>query len=174
MVVRRPQKDSEESTGTDKPELELMERLVKKSLDVNPSLKAGRDTRGALEALRQQAVARSKQSPGESGGTSGAAEPGSDLSSRRQSAIAFFLDQKASEFQGQIDDIIARERALEAERAHLRERVLDEVADFFGLMSGGADSPEAHHVLRDHLAFLKSLGVSESDIVTRARRRAGR
>ena len=116
-----------------------------------------------LANLRQQAIAQSKQ-----GGGAPSAAPKASVAERRKSTIAFFLEQKAGEFEEVEADISTREKALQQERRELQGRVTDEIADFLGLMSGGVETPEARDILHHQRAFLTQLGISEVDLLKRA------
>ena len=51
MVLKRPGKIEGVEPPAEEADLELMEHLVKKSLDVNPGLRAGRSTQEVLQSL---------------------------------------------------------------------------------------------------------------------------
>lgn len=160
MVIRRSKEDDPKS------DVELMEHLVKKSLDVNPHLRSGRRTGEVLRELKEEAVARAQaEQPS-------ASKRQANVSDRRKSTIAFFLEQKAGEFKDQLADITAREKLLQQEKDALKATVADDIADFLALMAGAADSPEAREVLREQRAFLTALGLTDGDVIERARHRA--
>lgn len=171
------------AAGADGADVELMEELVRKSLQVNPSLKDGKSTGQVIDDLRSMALERSARHGGPGGqGGAGAARggggrpeaPADERSERRVKTISFFLLQKQEELAEQEADLAAQERALAKRRQELTARLLDEVAEFFGLMAGGAESPEARTALRQQRAFIEQLGVSEADLARRARRKGER
>ncbi len=169
MVLKRP-----EATPNQEPEpkAELIEHLVKKSLDINPNLRGGKDTREVLEDLKREALARSKQGGGAAPaeGPAAASAPRANLAERRKSTMAFFFEQKAQEFDGAIADLDARERLLHKERKELQERFTADLTDFVALMAGG-DSPEVREVLKEQRAFLTKLGANEQEILRQAKGR---
>ncbi len=165
MVVKRRRAPYSEPTPAE-PDVELMEQLVKKSLDVNPELRGGKSTHEVLAALREEAIARSK-----SGGTSQPEQPTTSLADRRRGTIAFFLEQKVKEFGESEADISAREKVLRAERAELQARVVDDIEVFLALLSDGNESPEVRMVLTQFKHFLQQLGTSETQLLAAARRR---
>jgi hypothetical protein len=188
MVIKRPDMQSKGA----EPDLEIMEQLVKKSLEINPQLKDGKNTRQVLADLRNQALARSKSGSGGGGPSSmgggqstmgqarsvgsapaaTAAKP--DMAARRKNTISFFFEQKASEFEESVVDINMREKALQKEKNELQQRFFDELVDFFTLMAGGAQSPESRAVLVEQRAFLSQLGVAEADLIREVQRRGNK
>ena len=169
------------ATDGDQDDIELMEELVRKSLKVNPALKDGRDTTQVLDDLRSQAVGKSERhsggratrpsmKPGRAGKQTAPAAV-DNRTERRVKTITFFLHQKMEDLEEQEADINAQERILANKRQEIKATAIDEIADFFGLMSGGAESPEAREGLRQYRTFLDQLGVSEVDIARRARRK---
>ena len=165
MVLKRPQKAETPKESCSDSDLQLMEHLVKKSLDVNPGLRAGRSTQEVLQNLRKEAV-----SPAGSQ-ASASAKPKASVSEKRRKTMEFFLEQKAEEYRESADHIALRMKALEHELTGVRETTVDELIDFLSLISGGTDSPEAREVLRTYRDLLKELGVSDSDILEAASNR---
>jgi hypothetical protein len=164
MVVKR--RRSSPATQEAKPDVDLMEQLVKKSLEVNPQLRDGKSTREVLAGLREEAVSRSKSHGQEP------EAPQPSLSERRSGTIAFFLEQKAKEFHESERDIIEREMRLRAERTNLQRRVIDEIEVFLALVSDGKDSPEARAILTRSRTFLQQLGTNEKQLLAASRRRS--
>ena len=162
MVLKRPQKAETPKATCSDSDLQLMEHLVKKSLDVNPGLRAGRSTQEVLQNLRKEAVNKPEAE------ASVAAKPKASVSEKRRKTMEFFLEQKAEEYRDSADEIILRMKALEHELAGVRETTVDELIDFLSLISGGTDSPEAREVLRTYRDLLKELGVTEADILQAA------
>ncbi|MBI5507583.1 MAG: hypothetical protein HY903_02405 [Deltaproteobacteria bacterium] len=168
MVLKRPSTLPEQpQRRAPEPDVELVEQLVKKSLDINPDLRDGKNTHQVMQDLKRQAVARSK----EGGAGGGIAAPRGNLAERRRGTIAFFFEQKASDFETAVADVTARERLLQQEKQALRDQVVGDLADFFALMAGGIQSPEAKDVIRENRPFLSKLGITEADLVAAASRR---
>ena len=162
MVLKRPQKAEAPKATCSDSDLQLMEHLVKKSLDVNPGLRAGRSTQEVLQNLRKEAVDPA------SAGAAAQARPKASVSEKRRKTMEFFLEQKAEEYRESADSIMIRMKALEHELTGVRETTVDELIDFLSLISGGTDSPEAREVLRQYRDLLKELGVSDDDILRAA------
>lgn len=178
MVLKRP-KNIAAQESEEESDVELMEHLVKKSLDINPNLRDGRDTQEILKGLRSEAVSKSTAGKASSGADASsevaapsAAEKQAKLAARRRSTIEFFFEQKAEEFEAASQEVNVRRRALEQELKKLQADALDEVVDFLSLLAGGAESPEARDVMKAYRKFLKELGVSDTEIVQAAKRRA--
>ncbi len=175
MVLKRPKNISAQESENES-DVELMEHLVKKSLDINPNLRGGRDTQEILKGLRKEAV--SKSAVGKAAADSSdvaeptAAEKKAKLAARRRSTIEFFFEQKAEEFGAASREVNARRRALEDELKKLQATTVDEMVDFLSLLAGGAESAEAREVMRSYRKFLKELGASDAEIVQAAKRRA--
>jgi hypothetical protein len=167
MVIKRPSNIPHTEAGSGP---ELAEHLVKKSLDINPALRRGMATHEVLEELRKEAVARSQH-----GATQPEAAPAqasrANLSDRRKSTVAFFLEQKAQEFDAAAGEIAVRERLLLNEKQELQKRIAQDLVDFLSLMSGGVDAPECHEILKDFRGFLTKLGSSDADLLRQAKNR---
>ena len=166
MVLKRPSSVGAAPPSSDK-DVELMEHLVQKSLAINPSLRGAKSTGEVLEDLRKQAVTRSKSAPP----TPEPPTPKVDLAERRRSTITFFFEQKAQEFKEAARELVAREQQLQKEKQGLKAKVVEELADFLVLVSGGGETPEARQVMRDFRVFLQDLGVTEADVLRVASRR---
>ena len=162
MVLKRPTQIEGQEPAADEPDIELMEHLVKKSLDINPGLRRDRSTREFLKGIKKEAIEKSDR---------GASSPGeptkkkASLAQRRRSTIEFFFEQKLEEYGEAAEEILKRIQALEAELKEARENSFDEIVDFLSLIAGAGDSPEAREVMRAYRKFLKELGVSEDDII---------
>lgn len=165
MVLKRPRKPETSKTACSDSDLQLMEHLVKKSLDVNPGLRAGRSTQEVLQNLRQEAV----NTPAADAGAS--PRPKASMAEKRRKTIEFFLEQKAEEYRESADHVAIRIKALEHELTGIRATTADELIDFLSLISGGTDSPEAREVLRNYRDLLKELGVSDNYILQAASNR---
>ena len=124
MVLKRPQKAEAPKATCSDSDLQLMEHLVKKSLDVNPGLRAGRSTQEVLQNLRKEAVNK----PGTE--STAAAKPKASVSEKRRKTMEFFLEQKAEEYRESADEIILRMKSLEHELTSIRETTVDELIDF--------------------------------------------
>jgi hypothetical protein len=169
MVLKRPDSlpNREPASGTD-----LVEHLVKKSLDINPSLRRGKDTREVLDALKKEAVARSRQGSASGEAQTSGAEPSRvNLADRRKSTMVFFLEQKSQEFEGGAADIEAREKLLAREKQDLQKRFAEDIVDFLALMSGSTENPETREVLKDFRGFLTRLGITDQDLLRLAKNR---
>ena len=165
MVLKRPQKAETPAATCSDSDLQLMEHLVKKSLDVNPGLRGGRSTQEVMQNLRKEAVNPSAAE------AAAVAKPKASVSEKRRKTMEFFLEQKAEEYRDSADSIMIRMKALEHELAGVRETTVDELIDFLSLISGGTDSPEAREVLRQYRDLLKELGVSDDEILRAASNR---
>jgi hypothetical protein len=163
MVLKRPDTGSSNTDPQGKPQIELIEELVKKSLDVNPSLGGGRDVQAVMSSLKKEAIQAKSGAP--------PSTPTASLADRRKSTIAFFLEQKQAEFEELAADITVRENVLLKERQDLQRRIFEELLDFLALMSGGVDSPEARQVVHEHRGFVAQLGVTEVDVVLGTQKR---
>ncbi len=166
MAVRRP---PQAPPGTSVPDVELMEHLVKKSLDINPQMRGGKSTHEVMEDLRKEAIARSKTAGVGTAPPSGAAK--ASLSERRRATIAFFFEQKSAQMQTVLADLRARERALADEKRVIQKQLVDEIVDFIHMVSSGAEVPELRGVLLAHRGLLAELNVSEADLIRLAKGR---
>jgi len=165
MVLKKPgQSDAAKPATTDTA---FMEHLVKKSLDVNPGLRAGRSTQEVLKSLRQEAMASAQA--GEPDGAlsipEAASMPTASPDERRLKSIQFFLDQKGAEFAADSQGIADQIAGLQAQLDGLRAAAVSDLADFLSLVGGGSDSPETRRALRDHRELLSALGISEDALL---------
>jgi len=167
MVVRRskrrvPLHDVE-------PDVELVEHLVQKSLEVNPELRGGgKSTHEVLVDLKNQAIARSKRLGKKAKAAEGRQR---DATERRRDTMAFFFERKAAELDSVLADVTARERLLQRERQEACLRLTDEAVDFLALMSDFAESDAGQEVLDAFADFIQKLGVSERELLARVRGR---
>jgi hypothetical protein len=171
MVVKRPKLADDAPQKDEKSSVELMEHLVKKSLDINPELRDGMRTGEVMDSLKQQALARSKTQPQGKGTPGRPADDKAALAERRKSTISFFCEQKAKEYEEGSKALAIKEVALRKEREGLQARVANELSDFLGMIAGGTDGVEAREVLRTFRAFLSELGVTDTDLLARAKKK---
>ena len=168
MVLKRPTQIEGQEPPGEEPDIELMEHLVKKSLDINPGLRQDRSTREFLRGIKKEAVEKSgrggKRSPDP-------AKKKASLAQRRRNTIEFFFEQKLEEYGETAEEILKRIQALEAELKESRQSSFEEIVDFLSLIAGSGDSPEAREVMRAYRKFLKELGVSEDDIIRACKER---
>ncbi len=166
MVLRRPDKrPGSPAAEAGKPDIQLMEELVKKSLDVNPALGGGRDAKQVIASFKEEASGAARTSPG------AMPPPRASLAERRKATIKFFLEQKQEELEELSADITAREKLLAEERRQLQQRVYEEVVDFLALVSGGTESQEAREAVHECRSFIAELGVTEIDVIKGAQKR---
>lgn len=162
MAVRRPNPGTPGSpTPAGEKKLDLMEHLVRKSIEINPMLQTERDLNESVKAIKAQAAGPAQSD----------VQPRATLSKseRRKQTIAFFFGQKEEEFNDDMAQLIEQKRQLEAQMAQVQATYCSEVVDFLAMMQGGADTPEAQSVLGEFGRFLKALGVSEGEVIARVR-----
>ena len=168
MVLKKPgQSDAAEPAKPATSDTSFMEHLVKKSLDVNPGLRAGRSTQEVLKSLRQEAVANAEAGQPDAALNipEAAASPAVSADERRLKSIQFFLEQKGAEFASDSQGIASQIASLQAQLDGLRAAAVSDLADFLSLVGGGSDSAEARRALRDHRDLLSALGVSEEALL---------
>ena len=168
MVLKKPgQSDTAPAAKPVTGDTSFMEHLVKKSLDVNPGLRAGRSTQEVLKSLRQEAMANAQA--GQPGAAlsipEATATPAASPDERRLKSIQFFLDQKGAEFASDSQGIASQIASLQAQLDGLRAAAISDLADFLSLVGGGSESPETRRALRDHRELLNALGVSEEALL---------
>lgn len=176
-IKRRKENLPGQSQAAEEPDENqlLMEQLLRKTLAVNPSIKDGKSTAAVMEELRKQAVLSSRSGqdaaqgrrPGTTQQPAGPTEL--TMQERRMSTISYFFDQKDSEYRERDAQIRLKEEAIKKERQQLRIQFLEAIADFFSLMHGGAETPEAKNVMRKHAKLLSTLTISEADLIRRTR-----
>jgi hypothetical protein len=162
LTIRRPKSPNEPPPGPG--DIELVEHLVKKSLDINPALRNSKKTAEVMTALREEARARAQ------GGSPGSTTANLSKTDRRKQTITFFFTQKQEDFDEAVSGILERERALAAEKAALQGQFIQELADFLQMATGGVDSPEAREVVHSFRKFVTDLGINEAELFVRARR----
>ncbi len=168
MPIKKP--TSAEPGPKDPNAPQLSEHLVKRALEINPSLRGGeKSTHEVMEDLRAQARARSKTGGAEE---APAAPPTkNEMVERRKASVSFFLEQKSNELDQALSDITARERLLADEKKALQKRVAQEIGDFLSLVASGQEAPpEIREVLSRFRALMQKLSVTEADILRASRR----
>lgn len=169
MVLKRPTQIEGQEPESDEPDIELMEHLVKKSLDINPGLRQDRSTIEFLKGIKKEAV--NKSSTGGQQQQAEAAKNKSSLADRRRSTIEFFFEQKKEEYVAASSEIMKRIELLDKELNDTRAASFGEIVDFLSLIAGAGDSAEAREVMRTYRKFLKELGVSEEDVMKACKQR---
>ena len=168
MVLKKPgQSDSAAPPKPATSDTSFMEHLVKKSLDINPGLRAGRSTHEVLQSLRQEAVANAEAGTPDLALSvpEAASTPAASADERRLKSILFFLEQKAGEFASESKGIADQIAGLQAQLDGLRAAAVSDLADFLSLVGGGSESPETRRALRDHRALLQALGITEEALL---------
>lgn len=167
MVLKKPgQGDGSAPARPATSDTSFMEHLVKKSLDVNPGLRAGRSTHEVLQSLRQEALANAQAGhPDATLSVPEAAAPTSSADERRLKSIQFFLDQKGAEFAADSQGIASQIASLQAQLDGLRAAAVSDLADFLSLVGGGSQSPETRRALREHRELLSALGITEDALL---------
>ena len=97
MVLKKPgQSDAAEPAKPATSDTSFMEHLVKKSLDVNPGLRAGRSTQEVLKSLRQEAIANAEAGQPDAALSipEAAASPAVSADERRLKSIQFFWNKR--------------------------------------------------------------------------------
>ena len=166
MVLKRPGKIEGVEPEAEEVDLELMEHLVKKSLDINPGLRQQRSTREFLSGIKKEAVAKSNASASKAAPVE---KKKVSLSQRRKSTIEFFFEQKMEEYTESAEEVMGRIQLLEEELRTAQESTVSEIVDFLSMISGSANSPEAREVMREYRQFIKALGISEEEIIKACR-----
>ena len=151
MVVRRP-KISSRQDGDGSDDDGITEHLVRRSLAVNPSMRDGRTTHQVMDNMRAEAVqkAGTPRDGTTPAGLTGSATGSKSATARLRQTIEFFFEQKSLDYRDLADELDERLRALEIERAELRDSIAGELLDFLSLMAGGGDSPEARAVFKQY------------------------
>ena len=174
MVLRRPKEPEPEA-----PDVEFVEELVRKSLEINAQLRNGDSTSRYLQHLRDQAraqvqeakgVAPGKPAPGKVAAPtpSAGAAPQAD---RKLKTFSDFIHLKSDEFAAKHSDIRKRRAALDAEEAALQKATVDGLVDLLMVIADGDDVARFRSVLWDHVGFLTELGVRDVDLLKAAKRR---
>jgi hypothetical protein len=137
--------------------------MVRKSLEINPELKAGDSTTRFLKKLRE----RSGAAPTAQAAPAGGLKVTDDTRAR---TVELFMRQKKADFEREMLEWKAQEAELLERRSAIRRRSLAEVVDLVTLVfaSGGSLTPD---LLKPHRTFLLELGSSEGDVLKQLRRR---
>lgn len=181
MVIQRKNRpDGGTSGGSDGPD--LIDHLVKKSLEINPSLRQGRRSTGEVMAdLKKQAIASAKEAAAERGpaeappaspGAATAPPPPDDpqqvanrVAAKRKVTVTYYLEQKSADYQRRLVSIQQREAQLQAERAALQQETLNDVVDFFTVVTFGTQGTEARDALAAAGQYLQKLGLTEAQLL---------
>lgn len=163
MVFKRSTGTPEATSATD---AKFVDELVRKTLDVNPEIRRGRDTQEVLDELRGKAVAKAKTGPA---GSLVAAFGGKDP---RLQTIDIFLREKGQVFPKLITEFEARITAIRQEMEQARLTTIAEILELVGvLMVSNAPADAVQTILRDHRALFAALKVTEVEILTSAANR---
>jgi hypothetical protein len=135
------------------------EKVVRKILQVNPTLRQGRTTAQVKKALER----------GEPAVPAGAAK-GPVAAGELEDAMGFFLRGKSERLRDGLAGIAARRRALEQEEAELRTQLREQLAAFVSLLDAAAVDTHGARVLAKHHDFLGALSLTPASVLELARR----
>lgn len=161
MAVRRSaavRKDGEQQKND---EVRLMERLVRKSLMVNPELAEGKDFGQAYADLRRQVSPRLDDEPQ-------VLSP-RDKAERRAGMARFFLREKQEDLELSLQEIEEQERILAAKKDEIRRRTLEDAAEFLALLAA-RDQESLPKIVEDNRHFWARLGITEREALMHIKR----
>lgn len=161
MVIKRPKKTGSKKEGKkSSTESQLMEHLVKKSLNINPELPDAAQPEQIVKTLRGEAPEKSLSQ----GSAESPHQRKKALAKRRRDTIAFFFEQKRLEFDESMTVLLQKIALIEGQQDTLKEQTIQALVDFLSLLPGAADSPEAREVMRQHQELLQLLGITDAHI----------
>jgi flagellar motility protein MotE (MotC chaperone) len=174
MALKRP-----EAAPAYEPELgdlKLVEQMVKKSLQVNPGMRAANmSTTAFLEDLRKKTAAAIKAEKTGAAAPSGRTAPGQKpapagvTDDPRQRTVAIFLQEKRQTYEQESASVRAQIKALEQKRDGLNKKTIDEIADLLMVvLASGGDATGMQKVLKQYDDLLAQLGVSANDLIRKA------
>ncbi|MBI5511678.1 MAG: hypothetical protein HY903_23220 [Deltaproteobacteria bacterium] len=146
------------------------EKVVRKMLAVNPSMRKGRTTFQVKKALeRGESVAATDKSEVVATGASAhkpTAKPGAEL----QDAIDFFLNGKAKRLAEAEAELAAKRQALDAEAVRMRQELQEQVRSFISLLDLQTVAATGKAALGKHVDFLKAIDLTPAALVDAARK----
>lgn len=167
MAIKQPPREPEAVSA-----VKFAEQLVRKSLAINPGMRgSGESTHDYLVRMRDIALSQAKgASPGK-GVPAAASTPTKSMAARRDETASNFLTQKQDYFHQGISGLRERMEVLRKEEQSMRERVVQEITEFMIVVWSEVDVAESQATLKKFRAFLAELGITEVDLVKRARSR---
>ncbi|MBN1962775.1 MAG: hypothetical protein JW841_17730 [Deltaproteobacteria bacterium] len=145
-------------------EAKIVDELVRKSLDVNPEMRRGRDTQEVLDELRGKAIAKAKAQP--SNNETPIAFSGKDP---RLQTIEIFMRDKAQNYPKIISELEARIESIRKEIEQTRIGTISEITELVkAMLLSGAQTQGIHSTLNAFRDLLTSLKTNEFDIVNNA------
>jgi hypothetical protein len=171
MVLKRP-----DEGNPILPDVDLVDELVRKSLEINKHLKAGDSTGRYLESLREsvrQKVPGAEDKSGKVELKKGAAPPKAPekMVDRKARTFVDFLKLKSDEFQNRHQQLREKRKELEREEAELRNQTAHAISDMLMVVADGEDVAPFRAALTDESAFLSLLGVRDVDLLKGIKKR---
>lgn len=168
MAVQRPKGAKPQLAA---PDAEFIDKLVKRSLEINPELRGSDSTTKFLRRLREQALAGAEGAPPPTPANSKPAAKTKTMEDRRAQTVSLFMAQKIEDHERDAAELREREEQLKRDKKELNERTREEIADFLMVAYSGATEPPSSKLLRSYRAFLSSLGVTDTDLLRRIKQR---
>ncbi len=153
-----PPMDSEPPSS----KVRLDEKVVRKALQVNPALRAGRTTGQVKRDLEAGQAVRTEPS----------AAPVASGSSKSEldDTLGFFIRGKSEALASRLGEIAERKKALDAEEAAAKKELRDQLASFVALLDEATVAMHGVGALSKHKDFLAKLDVTPASLLEAARK----
>jgi hypothetical protein len=153
------------------PKVTVDEKVVRKMLAVNPSLRKGRTTQQVKRALeRGETVGGTTRNASPTSIPTATVAAAGSMRHELGETVSFFIRGKAEALTAQLDDLVARKRALEDEEARAKGLVGEQIVAFLALLGPGAVDQYGSAALAPHHKFFASLGLTAAGLLEQARK----
>jgi len=156
------------------PQVKVDEKVVRKMLQVNPAMRAGRTTFQVKRDLEggQAVTTASERATTAAPRAASAAAPASGRTELDET-LGFFLRGKEESFNQRLDELAARRRELESEEHAVRQALAAELAKFVSMLDDKVVALHGVAALSHHKSLLERLGVTPAQLLQEARRHRG-
>lgn len=161
MPVKRPQGVEPKF---EVPNVQFVDNLVRRSLEINPKIREGLTTQQFLERLRQAAQGQPQAK---------AQAPATTADDHSAHTLALFMRERSEDFERSARDLRAELAKVQARQTELQQQTLAQVVEFLKFLYGpGMPEPKAT-TLKPFAAFLGDLGKSDQEILKEIVRNRG-
>ena len=147
------------------------EKVVRKMLAVNPSMRKGRTTFQVKKALeRGESIAATESTAAVVVPTTAlsSANPASDIRRELAETIGFFVRGKKERWQAKLADLAAQRHAVNEAQEQARTELSGQLISFVVLLDSEALASAGRGALAEHAEFLGELGLTAASLLDAA------
>ena len=154
-----------------KSKVTVDEKVVRKMLVVNPTLRKGRTTFQVKKALERGEGIVAREAPSDVALSSGSSTPATaSLSRELGDTIDFFVRGKAERWKEKLAAFAAERKAVDEAQEQARTELRGQIESFISLLDDKAVAVAGRAALAKHAVLLKELGLTPQSLLDAARK----